>query len=66
MEAQDREATWATRRGPGHRGDEGGQSLKRVIQREIADRLTPAMPQGRYQEGDTAEVDLEADTVFLR
>jgi ATP-dependent Clp protease ATP-binding subunit ClpB len=37
----------------------GARPLKRVIQREIADRLAIAILEGRYGEGDTVTVDVD-------
>jgi ATP-dependent Clp protease ATP-binding subunit ClpB len=37
----------------------GARPLKRVIQRELADRLAVALLEGRYLEGDTITVDLD-------
>jgi ATP-dependent Clp protease ATP-binding subunit ClpB len=39
----------------------GARPLKRVIQREISDRLALALLEGRYVEGDTIHVDVDAD-----
>jgi ATP-dependent Clp protease ATP-binding subunit ClpB len=39
----------------------GARPLKRVIQREIADPLAIAILEGRYAEGDTVVVDVDAD-----
>ena len=39
----------------------GARPLKRVIQREIADPLAIAILEGRFGEGDTAVVDVDAD-----
>ncbi|NDH88776.1 MAG: hypothetical protein EBY61_09235, partial [Actinobacteria bacterium] len=37
----------------------GARPLKRLIQREIGDRLALAVLEGRYLEGDTVTVDIE-------
>ena len=42
----------------------GARPLKRLIQREIGDRLALAVLEGRYLEGDTVTVDVEADPTF--
>jgi ATP-dependent Clp protease ATP-binding subunit ClpB len=42
----------------------GARPLKRVIQREIGDRLAMAVLEGRYAEGDTATVDLDPHGAF--
>ena len=39
----------------------GARPLKRLIQREIGDRLALAVLEGRYLEGDTVTVDIELD-----
>jgi ATP-dependent Clp protease ATP-binding subunit ClpB len=39
----------------------GARPLKRVIQRELGDRLALALLQGDYGEGDTVTVDVAAD-----
>jgi ATP-dependent Clp protease ATP-binding subunit ClpB len=44
----------------------GARPLKRVIQREIGDRLAIALLEGRYAEGDTITVDADGDALVLR
>jgi ATP-dependent Clp protease ATP-binding subunit ClpB len=44
----------------------GARPLKRVIQREIGDRLAIALLEGRYGEGDTITVAVEDGTLALR
>ena len=44
----------------------GARPLKRVIQREIGDRLAIALLEGRYVEGDTVTVDADGDALVLR
>ena len=39
----------------------GARPLKRLIQREIGDRLALAVLEGRYLEGDKVTVDIEPD-----
>ena len=39
----------------------GARPLRRLIQREIGDRLALAVLEGRYLEGDTVTVDIESD-----
>jgi ATP-dependent Clp protease ATP-binding subunit ClpB len=39
----------------------GARPLKRLIQREIGDRMALAVLEGRYLEGDTVTVDIEPD-----
>jgi len=41
----------------------GARPLKRLLQREIADRLALDILEGTYQEGDTVTVDTEGDTL---
>ncbi len=64
LEVTDEVMGWLARRG--YDPVYGARPLKRVIQREIADKLALAMLEGRYQEGDTVKVDLEGDAVVLR
>ena len=42
----------------------GARPLKRLIQREIGDRLALAVLEGRYLEGDTVTVDIEPDLLL--
>jgi ATP-dependent Clp protease ATP-binding subunit ClpB len=42
----------------------GARPLKRIIQRELADRLAVAMLEGRFVEGDAITVDAHADGDF--
>jgi ATP-dependent Clp protease ATP-binding subunit ClpB len=44
----------------------GARPLKRVIQREIGDRLALALLEGRYAEGDTITVDADGRELSLR
>jgi ATP-dependent Clp protease ATP-binding subunit ClpB len=44
----------------------GARPLKRVIQREIGDRLAIALLEGRYSEGDTIDVGVEDGEITLR
>ncbi len=44
----------------------GARPLKRVIQREIGDRLAIALLEGRYVEGDTVTVAAEDGAIVLR
>ncbi len=44
----------------------GARPLKRVIQKEIGDRLALDLLEGRYSEGSTVKVDIEGDTLVLR
>jgi ATP-dependent Clp protease ATP-binding subunit ClpB len=47
--------------GEGYDPAYGARPLKRVIQREIADKLALALLEGTYGEGDTVTVDADAD-----
>jgi ATP-dependent Clp protease ATP-binding subunit ClpB len=58
------EVTDAAARHLAHEGYDaafGARPLKRVIQREIGDRLAIAMLEGRFVEGDTVTVDADPD-----
>ena len=44
----------------------GARPLRRVIQTEVEDTLSDAVLAGRFQEGDTAIVDVEEDEIVLR
>jgi ATP-dependent Clp protease ATP-binding subunit ClpB len=44
----------------------GARPLKRLIQREIGDRLALALLEGHYDEGDSVTVDVEGDDLVLR
>ena len=51
-----------------HRGFDqvyGARPLKRLIQREISDRLALALLEGRYGEGSTVKVDIADDAIVL-
>lgn len=43
----------------------GARPLRRVIQREVGDRLAIALLEGRYMDGDTVRVDQEGDGLIL-
>jgi ATP-dependent Clp protease ATP-binding subunit ClpB len=43
----------------------GARPLKRVIQREIADPLSLALLEGRYNDGDTVKVDVSGEDILL-
>jgi len=43
----------------------GARPLRRVIQREVGDRLAIALLEGRYVDGDTVRVNLEGDSLIL-
>jgi ATP-dependent Clp protease ATP-binding subunit ClpB len=55
---------WLAERG--YDPDFGARPLKRVIQRELADRLALALLEGRLTEGATVKVDVEEDGLVLR
>ena len=44
----------------------GARPLKRVIQREIGDRLALALLEGRYAEGSTVKLDVADDELSLK
>jgi len=44
----------------------GARPLKRLLQKEVGDRLAIALLEGRYGEGDTVTVDVAADEIVLR
>jgi ATP-dependent Clp protease ATP-binding subunit ClpB len=44
----------------------GARPLKRVIQRELGDRLALDLLEGRFGEGDTVTVEVEGDNLVLR
>nr|MSZ89782.1 AAA domain-containing protein [Actinomycetota bacterium] len=50
--------------GEGYDPAYGARPLKRVIQREIADKLALALLEGTYGEGDTVTVDADADGIL--
>ncbi|MBV8194472.1 MAG: AAA family ATPase, partial [Candidatus Dormibacteraeota bacterium] len=43
----------------------GARPLKRVIQRRLQDPIAMALLEGRFREGDTAEVDAEGDQLVI-
>jgi len=44
----------------------GARPLKRVIQREVGDRLAVELLEGRVTEGSTVIVDLDGDEIVVR
>jgi ATP-dependent Clp protease ATP-binding subunit ClpB len=50
----------------GYDPDFGARPLKRVIQKEVGDRLAMAILEGAYAEGGTVKVDVEGDKLALR
>ncbi|MGH9299438.1 MAG: ATP-dependent Clp protease ATP-binding subunit, partial [Acidimicrobiales bacterium] len=63
LEVSDRAEEWLADRGydPAY----GARPLRRVIQRELGDRLAVAMLEGRYSEGDVVGVDVVDGGVVL-
>jgi ATP-dependent Clp protease ATP-binding subunit ClpB len=55
---------WLAERG--YDPDFGARPLKRVIQKELGDRLAMALLQGGFAEGGTVKVDVEGDSLVLR
>jgi ATP-dependent Clp protease ATP-binding subunit ClpB len=55
---------WLAERG--YDADFGARPLKRVIQKEVGDRLAMALLEGHYAEGGTVKVDVEGDSLVLR
>jgi ATP-dependent Clp protease ATP-binding subunit ClpB len=49
----------------GYDPDFGARPLRRVIQREISDRLAVELLEGRYKQGDTIKVDVADDKLVL-
>ena len=43
----------------------GARPLKRVIQREVADRIARALLEGRFPKGDVVKVDVKGDAIVL-
>ncbi|HEX4541174.1 MAG TPA: hypothetical protein VH112_13115, partial [Acidimicrobiales bacterium] len=43
----------------------GARPLRRLIQREIGDRLALGLLEGRYDEGQTVVVDVQGDELVL-
>jgi ATP-dependent Clp protease ATP-binding subunit ClpB len=43
----------------------GARPLKRVIQREVADRIARALLEGRFHKGEIVKVDVKADAIAL-
>jgi ATP-dependent Clp protease ATP-binding subunit ClpB len=63
LQVTDAGAAWLARHG--YDPTYGARPLKRVIQREIADRLALALLEGRYAEGATVKVDAAGDELVL-
>ncbi|HEX6379653.1 MAG TPA: hypothetical protein VF180_00265, partial [Acidimicrobiia bacterium] len=49
----------------GYDPDFGARPLKRVIQKEVGDRLAMKLLEGEYPEGGTVKVDVEGDQLSL-
>jgi ATP-dependent Clp protease ATP-binding subunit ClpB len=43
----------------------GARPLKRVVQREVADRIARAVLEGRFHKGDAVSVDVKGDTLVV-
>jgi ATP-dependent Clp protease ATP-binding subunit ClpC len=50
----------------GYDAEFGARPLRRLVQREVEDRLSDAVLSGRFSEGDTIIVDVEDDEIVLR
>ncbi len=64
LELNDDALAWLAQRG--YDPVYGARPLKRVIQREVSDKLALALLEGEYQEGGTVKVDVEGDAIVLR
>ncbi len=64
LEVNDDALAWLAQRG--YDPVYGARPLKRVIQREVSDKLALALLEGEYQEGGTVKVDVEGDAIVLR
>jgi ATP-dependent Clp protease ATP-binding subunit ClpB len=64
LELSDKAREWLADRGfdPAY----GARPLKRLLQKEIADRLALATLQGEFSEGDTVEIDAGEDRLAFR
>ena len=63
------EATGAVKDWLGEKGYDqvfGARPLRRVIQDEIEDRLSDALLENRFQEGDKVIIDVEGDELILK
>ncbi len=63
LEVTEEAMSWLARRG--YDPDYGARPLKRVIQRQIGDRLALALLEGGYAEGDTVAVGVSDDELAL-
>ena len=59
-------AAWQWLAARGYDPDFGARPLRRVLQREIGDRLALLMLEGRFQAGDTVRVDLDGGQLSFR
>lgn len=64
LEATDVAKEWLGRRG--YDPEFGARPLRRLIQREVEDRLSDAVLSGVYEAGDTILVDVENDQIVLK
>jgi ATP-dependent Clp protease ATP-binding subunit ClpB len=64
LDISDEAQAWLARKG--YDPVYGARPLKRLIQREISDKLALALLEGRYQEGSTVTVDVAGDDLALK
>ncbi|MDQ3573935.1 MAG: AAA family ATPase [Actinomycetota bacterium] len=64
LEVSDDARAWLAQRG--YDPLYGARPLKRVIQREVADKLALALLEGAYAEGGAVKVDVEGDAIVLK
>ena len=50
----------------GYNPDYGARPLKRLIGRQVGDKLALALLEGRYREGDTINVDVAGNDLALK
>jgi ATP-dependent Clp protease ATP-binding subunit ClpA len=43
----------------------GARPLRRVIQNEVEDRLSEALLEGRFQPGDTVQIDIQNGEIVI-
>jgi ATP-dependent Clp protease ATP-binding subunit ClpB len=64
LEVSDDARAWLARKG--YDPVYGARPLKRLIQREISDKLALSLLEGRYGDGDTVTVDVAGDDLALK
>ncbi len=64
LDVSDEARAWLAQRG--YDPLYGARPLKRVIQREVADKLALALLEGAYAEGGAVKVDVESDAIVLK